>query len=448
MTACHHSITNEEVNDVSHRMHRRKFLQQSAAAAGAVAASQLLILPAWSASPNEKLNVAVVGVAGRGGDNLGGVSSENIVALCDVDKNNLANAAKRFPQVKTYADFRKMLDEVKGRIDAVVVSTPDHTHAPAGAMAMRLGKHCYCEKPMAHEVFEARTLADLAARNKLATQLGTQIHAGDNYRRVVELVQSGAIGPVREVYVWCGASYAGGKRPTETPPVPENLNWDLWLGPAPYRPYHPAYVPFRWRGWADFGTGGLGDFFCHYTDLAFWALKLRYPTTVESEGPQPPDPDSTPPWLIVRYEFPARESLPPVKLTWYDGGKRPPIQKEQNLPDWGSAVLFVGEKGMLLADYGRRMLLPEAKWKDFQPPPKTIPDSIGHHQEWILACKTGGPTTCNFNYSGPLTEAALLGTVSYRAGKKLEWDAANLKATHCPEADRYVKRQYRDGWTL
>jgi len=432
---------------MSQRVSRRRFIQQSAGVTAAVAAAKIMIVPAWAASPNEKLNVAIIGVAGRGAGNLGGVASENIVAICDVDQNNLNEAAKRFPQAKLYRDFRKMLPEMDKQIDAVVVSTPDHTHAPPGVMAMKMGKHCYCEKPLTHSVYEARTMAEAAKAKNLATQMGTQIHAEDNYRRVVELVQAGAVGPIREVHVWSGASYSGGKRPAETPPVPANLDWDLWLGPAPYRPYHPAYAPFRWRGWADFGNGGLGDFFCHYTDLAFWALKLRHPTTVAAEGPEP-DPESCPAWLIVRYDFPARENLPPVKLTWYDGGKRPPIQKEQNLPDWGSGVLFVGEQGMILADYGRRVLLPESKFAGFQPPPQTIPKSVGHHREWIDACKTGSPTTCNFDYSGALTEAALLGTVSYRAGSKFDWDAAALKAANCPAADKHIRRAYREGWTL
>ena len=431
---------------MSKRLNRRRFLQRSAAAAG-VAAASAMVVPAWAESPNEKLRVAVVGVSGRGAGNLGGVSGENIVALCDVDSNNLDGAAKGHPQAKLFRDFRKMLGEMSQQIDAVVVSTPDHTHAPAGVMAMKLGKHCYCEKPLAHCPYEARLMGQLSVEKKLATQMGTQIHAEDNYRRVVELVQSGAVGPIREVHVWCGASYSGGERPKDTPPVPPSLDWDLWLGPAPYRPYHPAYVPFRWRGWDDFGSGGLGDFFCHYSDLAFWALNLRFPTTVEAEGPAPL-PDACPPWLIVRYEFPARGDLPPVKFTWYDGGKRPPIQAEKKLPDWGSGVLFVGEKGMIMADYGRRMLLPEAQFAGFEPPPQSIPKSVGHHREWIEACKTGSPTTCNFDYSGPLAEAALLGVVSFRVGKKLQWDAANLKAVDCPEADPWIKRPYRAGWTL
>ncbi len=435
---------------MSNRYSRRQFLRRSAAGSAAIATG-LTILPAWAQSPNEKLAVAVIGVAGRGGANLGEVAREaelvDIVALCDVDNNNLTRTAGRFPQAKTYRDFRKMLGEMEKQIDAVVVSTPDHTHAPAGVMAMKMGKHCYCEKPLTHCVYEARLMADLARENKLATQMGTQIHAGDNYRRVVELVQSGTIGPVKEVHVWSGASYFGGDRPAEAQSVPEYLDWDLWLGPAPFRPYHSKYLPGAWRGWADFGNGGLGDFFCHYSDLAFWALKLKYPTSIDAEGP-PPHPESTPPWLVVRYEFPARDQLPPVKLTWYDGGKRPPIQKEANLPDWGSAVLFIGEKGMLLADYGRHMLLPESQWTGFQAPAPSIPGSVGHHREWIDGCRTGSPTTCNFGYSGPLSEAALLGTVSYRAGQKLDWDAENLQARNCPAAAPLIKRPYREGWTL
>ena len=437
------------------RMNRRQFLAGSAAAA-AWAAGWAPAARAKDASPNEKLDVAVIGVSGRGGANLGGVSRENVVALCDVDAHRLAAAAKRFPKAKIFADFRRMLDAVGKQVDAVVVSTPDHTHAVAAAMAMRMGKHCYCEKPLTRTVHESRTLIELANKNKLATQLGTQIHEGGNYRRVVEIIQAGQIGPVGEVHVWHTVSYGGGRnRPKDTPPVPKHLNWDLWLGPAPDRPYHPCYVPGAWRHWWDFGTGGLGDFGCHYMDLPFWALKLRHPTIVEAEGP-PVNPESTPPWLIVRYEFPARGEMPPVKMTWYNGGGKQP----QMLPDvleplgkdarkrWNCGVLFVGSKGMVLAGYGARVVLPKEKFAGVKPPKPTIPNTIGHHREWIEACKTGGPTTCNFDYSGTLTEAVLLGNVAYRCGEKLAWDAKALKATNAPKADRYIRRQYRKGWTL
>ncbi|MBN2475086.1 MAG: Gfo/Idh/MocA family oxidoreductase [Pirellulales bacterium] len=432
------------------QLNRRDMLRNTALAGAAVWTGSTS-LRAAAQSPNEQLDVAAIGCGGRGHADLRGVAAEpgvNIVALCDVDHGHSAQAFKDHPQARPYHDFRKLLDEMHKQIDAVVVGTPDHTHAPPGVMAMKLGKHCYCEKPLTHCVYEARVMAEVAKEKGLVTQMGTQIHAGDNYRRVVELVQSGAIGPVDEVHVWCGASYGGGERPKETPPVPESLQWDLWLGPAPYRPYHPVYAPFGWRGWWDFANGGLGDFFCHYVDLPFWALKLRHPTTVQAEGSQPVHPESCHRWMIARYEFPARGDLPPVKLTWYDGGKHPEFLKERNIPEWGSGVLFIGRRGMLLADYGNRVLLPEQRFQDFQPPEPTIPNSVGHHAEWVRSCKAGGPTTCNFDYSGALTEAALLGSVSYRTGEKLQWDAAKLAATNCPEAERLIRRPYRTGWTL
>ena len=429
------------------RVTRRGFLCRSAAFGAATLAVPALV---EARSPNRKLGVAVIGPAGRGEAQLEAAGSlENVVAICDVDERNLAAAAKRYPKAKTYVDFRKMLEATEKSVDAVMVSTPDHTHAPAAAMAMRLGKHCYCEKPLAHSVYEARLLAQLAKEKNLVTQMGTQIHAEDNYRRVVELVQEGVIGPVTEVRVWCKVKYGGQKRPAETPPVPKGLDWDLWLGPAPVRPYHPCYAPFRWRNWWDFGTGGLGDFGCHLMDLAFWALKLRRPTTIAAEGP-PVDADASGYDLKVDYQYPARGELPPVKLTWYDGEKAndPDLPKGCNIPAGNMGVLFIGKEGMVRADYGSRTLYPEQKFKGFKPPQPTIPNSIGHHKEFFEACKTGGPTTCNFHYAGALTETVLLGVVSYRVGKKLEWDATHLKATNCPEADRYLRGSYRKGWTL
>jgi len=404
---------------------------------------------------NSKLNIAGIGVAGRGGDDIDGVASENLVALCDVDDAHAAKTFEKFPAAKRYRDFRKMLDEIHGQIDAVVVGTPDHTHAPAGVMAMKMGKHCYCEKPLTRTVYEARVMATLAKEKKLVTQMGTQIHAESNYRRAVELIQTRAIGSVREVHVWLSADFKGPPTPTdmsqpdapsERPPVPPTLDWDLWLGPAAYRPYHPTYAPFGWRYWWNFANGQLGDFFCHYCDLAFWALKLRHPTTVEAQGPV--HAESAAKWTIAKQEYPARGELPPVTLTWYNGGGYPAFVKEKNIPPWGSAVLFVGSEGMLIADYGRNQLLPAEKFADFKRPDPFIPESIGHHREWIEACKTGGPTTCNFDYSGALTEAALLCNVALRTGKKLTWDAAALKAVGCPEADGFLRREYRQGWTL
>ncbi len=428
---------------------RRKFLRQAAVAPSALGLAHVLSDKGRAAaqSPNESLGVAVIGVARRGGANLNGVAKENIVALCDVDATLLGTASKRFPKAATFRDFRKMLDQVADRIDAVVVSTPDHTHAPAAAAAMRLKKHCYCEKPLTHNVRDARLLTELAAENNLVTQMGTQIHAGSNYRRVVELIQSGAIGPVGEVHVWHPGNLGGQDRPTDTPPVPEHLDWDLWLGPAPERPYHPTYVPGKWRSWWTFANGTLGDFGCHYMDLPFWALDLGHPTSIEAVGP-PAHLETTAPQLTVHYQFPGRGGRPPVRLNWTNGRTQPDIVAKYGLQKWGAGVLFVGKDGMLVADYNRRQLLPEKQFADFEPPEPTIPDSIGHHAEWIEACKTGGTTTCHFGYSGVLSETVLLGNVSYRAGAKLAWDAKNLKATNCAEADRYIRRECRDGWSL
>jgi predicted dehydrogenase len=440
---------------MSKQLNRRDFLRRAAfSGAGLIILSDSRLVRGTQA--NEKLNVACIGVGGRGGADVNGVGeTENIFALCDVDEKHAAETFEKYPQAKRYKDFRRMLDEIQNKIDAVVVGTPDHTHAVAGMAAMRLGKHCYCEKPLTHSVYEARQMANLAREKKLVTQMGTQIHAENNYRRVVELVQTDAIGKIREVHVWLGADFNGlptptnmsqPDLPTEHPPVPETLDWDLWLGPASYRPYSPTYAPFGWRYWWNFANGQLGDFFCHYCDLAFWALKLRHPISIEAKGPV--NPESAAKWTIARQEYPARDNLPAVTLTWYNGGGYPEFVKDDKTLQWPNAVLFMGSDGMLIADYGKHQLLPEEKFAGFQPPEPFIPNSIGHHREWAEACKTGGPTTCNFDYSGALTEAALLCNVALRTGRKIKWDARNLKAVGCPEADRFIRRQYRNGWAL
>lgn len=432
---------------MAHLISRRRFLQASSAITTLGRWNRLPAATGRTASANERLCVGVIGLSNRGGKNLKEIAAcaTEVVALCDVDENRAVQARGQFPRAQFYTDFRRLIDH-KG-LDAVVVSTPDHTHAVATAAALRAGLHVYCEKPLAHTVHEARVVAELAAKHKRVTQMGTQIHAGKNYRRVVELVRSGAIGAVDEVHVWCVKSISGGNRPKDAPPVPTGLHYDLWLGPAPYRPYHPAYVPYNWRGWWDFGGGTLADMACHYVDLAFWALKLRAPTRVRGEGPRV-HLESTPPWLIVRYDFPCRGELPPVRLTWYDGGKRPPSIAEGKVPKWENGVLFVGEKGMLIADYERYRLLPEKEFEGFRPPAPSIAVSVGHHKEWVDACKTGGPTTCNFAYGGALTEAVLLGNVAYRTGRPLEWDAAKLCAVNAPDAEKYLRHEYRKPWTL
>jgi predicted dehydrogenase len=337
-----------------------------------------------------------------------------------------------------------MLEQMVHQIDAVVVATPDHIHAPASLMALRLGKHVYCEKPLTHSVYEARTVAETATRAGLATQLGTQIHAGSNYRRVVEIVRSGAIGAVTEVHTWAGREWGGGNRPKETPPVPPSIHWDLWLGPAPERPYHPTYLPANWRKWWDFGGGNIADMACHHMDLPFWALELRHPRTIQAEGPTL-HPETCPLGLVVHYEFPARGDRPAVQLHWYDGDRIP--AEIHGIKTSGGGNLFVGSRGLLAADYDSYKLYPAAQFADFKPPAPTIAESIGHHKEWVHACKTGSPTTCNFDYSGALTEAVLLGNVAYRTGQKLEWDPTSLRATNCPEAEQFLRREYRKGWT-
>jgi predicted dehydrogenase len=424
---------------------RRRFLRQSSTTGlGLWLGARSLF--GQKKSPNERLNIGIIGTAHRAESNIKGVSAENIVALCDIDENYLGKISIEYPQARLYDDFRKLLEQPD--LDAVVVSTADHTHAVATVGALQRGLHVYCEKPLTHSVHEARLVAETARRSGKATQLGTQIHAGSNYRRVVELVQSGAIGPVSECHVWVGKTWGGGERPSDRPEVPRHLHWDLWLGPAPERPYHPAYLPGTWRRWWDFGNGTLGDMGCHYLDLAFWALELSHPSTVEAEGP-PVHAETCPKHLIVRYSFPARKEMPSVNVTWYDGDRRPEqLLTDAGIEDKKSGVLFVGGKGMLFADYDHRQLLPAGKFGGFTSSSPTIPDSIGHYAEWIAACKTGSPTTCNFDYSGALTETVLLGNVAYRSGQKLEWDAVNLRIANVPEAMQFVRREYRKGWTL
>ncbi|MSU71473.1 MAG: twin-arginine translocation signal domain-containing protein [Opitutus sp.] len=440
---------------------RRGFLKTTAVATGSVVFGVPALLRGQSL--NNKLNIAVIGCGGRGGSNLKEVSAtENIVALCDVNENNLNAAAAKLPGARKFTDFRKLYDEIKN-FDAVVVSTAEHTHAFAMMPALKLRKHVYCEKPLTHNIWETRLIREAARQAGVVTQMGTQIHATANYRRVVELVQSGAIGPVRECHVWVSRSWGlqsaeAAKRykdivvvmnrPPEAQTPPPTLNWDLWLGPAKERPFNEVYFPGpKWYRWWDFGSGTMSDLGSHWNDLPFWALKLRAPLTISADGP-PPHAEIAPASMSATYEYGARGDMPPVRLTWHQGESKPAIWKENGIPQWSDGALFIGAKGMLLSSYSKHVLLPEADFKDFARPAPFIPDSIGHHQEWIQACKTGGPTTCNFDYSGALTEANHLGNVAYRLGKKLVWDAEKLTATNAPDAARFIKREYRKGWTL
>ncbi|WP_435006101.1 Gfo/Idh/MocA family protein [Tundrisphaera lichenicola] len=411
---------------------------------------------------NEKLSIAVIGVGGRGGSNLQNVSGEDIVALCDVADSALDRAASEYPKARRERDFRRLFDRA-GDFDAVVVSTTEHTHAFATLPALQLGKHVYCEKPLTHDVWEARIIREAAAKAKVATQMGTQIHAGENYRRVVELIRAGAIGPVTEAHVWVGRAWGRQsdeesrknqdivsvrERPAGTSPIPDGLDWDLWLGPAPARPFHEVYYPGpKWYRWWDFGNGTMSDLGSHWLDLPFWALELDAPRRIEATGP-PPHSEIAPASMSVTYDYAARGDRPPVKLTWYQGQEKPKAWHDGMIPKWDSGALFIGPKGMLLADYGKNLLLPEENFRDYERPPHSIPKSLGHHAEWIHACKTGAPTTCNFEYAGWLTEANHLGNVAYRTGKALEWDAASMKAKNAPESEPFIRREYRKGWNL
>jgi hypothetical protein len=415
------------------------------------------------AQAGDKLRLAIIGCGGRGGDNLREVSSEHIAVLCDVNRVNLEKAAAAYPKARTVVDFRRVFDHA-GEFDAVVVSTTEHTHAFATLPALQMKKHVYCEKPLTYNVQEARIIREAAATAGVATQMGTQIHASDNYRRVVELVQSGVLGRITECHVWVSRAWGlhasedearkhgdivlAADRPTDVDPVPEGLDWELWLGPAPARPYNDVYLPGpKWYRWWDFGNGTMSDLGSHWIDLPFWALKLRAPATIEAHGPAP-HPELAPASMRVRYEYKAMGDQPDVSLTWYQGVQKPEIWTKGLIPPYPSGVLFVGEHGMIVADYGKHVLLLGDKAQRFERPAPSIPKSPGHHREWIQACKTGAPTTCHFGYAGLLTEANHLGNVAYRAGRKIEWDHANMRAANAPEADRYLKRDYRSGWQL
>jgi predicted dehydrogenase len=413
-------------------------------------------------TPSEKLNIAGIGIGGQGAHDLQSVNSENIVALCDVDWDYAAKVFKTYPKAKRYRDFRIMLENEKG-IDAVVVGTPDHTHAVVSMMAIKMGKHVYCEKPLTRTVYEARALGEAARQADVATQMGNQGMAFEGNRLINEWIWDGAIGQVREVHAWSDRPTHNGQlfwaqgvdRPEDTPEVPETLDWDLWLGPAPQRPYHPAYHPFRWRGWWDFGSGGLGDMGIHNLAPVFSALKLAAPTSVHARSTLFND-ETLPLASTVHYEFGARVDMPPVTLHWYDGGMvppRPPELEDDRELSREDGLIFVGDKGkMYVEGWGGHSprLIPEANMKAYKRPPKTLPRSIGHHNEWVKACKEGTPTRSAFDtFAGPLTEAVLLGTVCVRmGGKRLLWDSANLKVTNLPEANEYLHYEYRKSWTL
>ena len=387
---------------------------------------------------------------------MAGCRNEQVVSLCSVNKKNL-DAAARFPWCKgarNYVDFRDFYEKIDD-IDAVVVSTTEHTHAFATLPALQARKHVYCEKPLTRDVHECRIITEAAAKAGVQTQMGTQIHAGNNFRRVVELIQSGAIGEVREAHTWVSRAWGWKSPADDTPkevhPVPDFLDWDLWVGPAPFRPFNNVYFPGpKWYRWWDFGNGTMSDLGSHRNDLPWWALKLDAPLTIEPLTGPKPHHDIAPASMSVKYTFAARgDGYPALEHTWYQGTEKPKIWRDKKIPQWGDATLFIGEKGMVISDYGRHALLPEDKFKNFERPKPWIEPSPGQMAEWIRACKGEGPEAlCNFAYAGPLTEANHLGNVAYRAQKKLEWDAKNMKIPNAPEAEKYLGRTYRKGWKL
>ncbi len=444
------------------RLSRRKFLAAATAATAIVSTSSTC----RAVDANDRLKVAFIGTGGRGGSNLrtlAATESIDVVGLCDVDARFLDNAAEEFPAAQKFRDFRRLYDTIGNDVDAVVVSTPEHSHAYATMPALQLGKHVYCEKPLAYNIHETRRVTRAAADANVATQMGTQIHASKNYHRVVELIQSGAIGNVTEAHVWVSRAWGLQSeadsikhkdivfvqdRPTESMPAPEYLDWDLWLGPAPSRPFHHVYFPGpKWYRWWEFANGTMSDLGSHWNDLPYWALKLDAPRTVESFG-SPPHPEIAPASMTAVYEYGPRGDLPAVNLTWYQGSHKPDLWKAGEIPKWGNGVLFVGTEGMLLSDYGKHVLLPENKFADFRPPKPFLPAPSSHHEQWLLACRGEGTTGSPFSYAGPLTEANHLGNVAYRVGEKITWDAEKMQCVGCPDADPMIRREPREGWSL
>jgi predicted dehydrogenase len=443
-------------------LNRRAFLAATAAASTFTLIPRHVLGGPGQDPPSEKVNIAGIGVGGMGAANLRALNSQNIVALCDVDHDYAAKTFKEYPNAKRHTDYRQMLETQKD-IDAVVIATPDHTHAIIAMAAMRAGKHVYCQKPLTHTVHESRMLAQTAKEQKVMTQMGIQGHSTDDQRTICEWIWDGAIGEVRGVDSWCSLTYYPwgheywsslcGTRPKDTPPVPPQLNWDLWLGPAPYRPYHRAYHPGSWRCWWDFGCGMMGDRGAHTLDVVNWSLKLGPPSTVEATSCGL-DLEVHPLSAIATFRFPARDNLPPVKLTWYEG-TRPPrpeaMDADMQWPAEGGSI-FNGSKGMLICGvYGESpKLLPLSRHMEYKRPAKTLPRIPDHCHEldWIRAIKTGQQPCANFAYSGPLTETCLLGNIAKRVDGLIEWDAVNLKIKNSQPADVLVRTSYRSGWTL
>jgi predicted dehydrogenase len=406
--------------------------------------------------PNDRLNLAIIGCGGQGAENIKQVAGENIVALCDVDDERAAEAFQQFPKARKFRDFRKLLDAMHGQIDAVVVTTPDHMHAPISLAAMDLGKHVYCEKPLTWSIEEARRMAKTAREKKLATQMGTQGMAGDGSRAGIEVLRSGVLGDIKEIHVWTDRAKGwwpqGVDRPRETPPAPKSLDWNLWLGVAPQRPYHPAYCPFVWRGWKDFGTGAVGDMGIHNAAMPFAALDLGPPSSAEILASSELKPETFPVWSRLKLTFSARGASGPITLYWYDGGQKPPAELVGGLKLADNGAIVVGTKGTLSSvewTGGDWTLLPKDRFRDFNAPPHSVPRAPeqSHHQEWLRACRGGPPTFCRFDgFASRLTETMLIANLALRTGKTIRWNGETMEAPGTPEAAPFIRREYRSGW--
>jgi len=473
-------MTSESPSKATNAISRRGFLKGAAAASTLTVLPQTVLAGRGRVTPSEKTTVACIGLGGQGHIDLFNLlqfDEVQVVAVCDVDRQRSGYiswdwmqgkdqriggreparrkvdefyAAKKpsgsYKACRGYADFRELLD--REDVDAVVVAVPDHNHAVVTMAAIERGKHVYCEKPLTYSVYEARQVTEAARKAGVATQLGNQGQATEEARLIQEFLLDGAIGPVHEVHVALGHRFWDAPkwptRPPETPPVPDGLDWDLWLGPAPARPYHPAYHPWCWRDWRDFGTSSLGDLGCHMLSTVFKALKLTHPTSVEGECVEL-GPEIHPRKYRVRYEFPARDGMPPVTLAWHDGGYTPPRPKGLEAGRNPSGVFYIGDDGVLM---GHR-LVPESKMQAYGRPPKVLPRSPGQYREWVNACRGGQRAGSDFvAHGGLLTETPLLGNIALRAGKKLQWDGPNMKFTNDEAANRYLHRAYRPGWTL
>ncbi len=456
----------------SDRVSRRDFIAvatTAAAVSGCASRVNTARVVPGKISPNERLNIAAIGAASMGRKNIDACNTENIVALADVDDERAASTYDAYPKARRYHDFRKLLDKEEKNIDAVIVATPDHTHAVAGMAAIGMNKHLFCQKPLAHSLYEVRQLCEAAREHKVQTQMGNQGHSSARMRLLKEWIQDGAIGDVREVHAWSDRPVGGDPwsdfpimaRPKERPPVPSTLDWDLWLGPAAYRPYHPIYSPTMWRGWRDFGTGAIGDMGCHIMDPAFWALDLGAPESVQATTTgweEEIESETYSRASIVRYQFPARGKMPPVKLTWYDGRLKPPFPRdfEPGMELRADGAVIIGDEGTFVhGSHGASgmRLLPDARMQEYVRPPETLPrvekGAYGHEQDWIRACKDGRPASASFEYGGPLTEMALLGVLAMRRkDRKLLWDSETLRFTNDEEANRLVNPPYREGWSL